>query len=163
MQPEVTHAQHVRPARLGVLLALLAVVEGGAGALLNFANGPILTTLLLTALMMIFTILASTFWELRFVVRADGVELGWGWPFARRIDLAGIKAARVEPYPVAKFFGWGWRFGRGGAWAYSDIGIKQAVVLELTSGKQVYVTLPEVEAAARAVESALSARPKLPQ
>lgn len=158
MQPQVTHAQHVRPARLGVLLALLALLEACAGVVMNLANGPIVATLLLTLIMMLFTILASAFWQLRFVVRPAEVELGWGWPFERRIAISAIQAARVEPYRALAFGGWGWRLGKGGAWAYSDIGIKQAVVLELASGKLVYVTLPEAEAAALAVAAALAAQ-----
>ncbi|MBE7492502.1 MAG: hypothetical protein HS108_12175 [Planctomycetes bacterium] len=151
------HAQRVRPARLGVILAVLAFVPGAVGAGINLAGGSIWAVLLLTLGMLLFTMLASVFWELEICVRADHLEFGWGRPLRRRLNIADISAARAEPYKAARFGGWGWRLGRGGAWAYSDPGLKQALVLVTRDGREIHVTLPDAEAAARAVAALLAA------
>lgn len=150
------HSQRIRPARLGVLLLLLAVVEGLGGAAMNFTSGPIWAVLLMGGLMLLFAWLTSVFWELRIEIGGHDVLLGWGWPLQRHLKLAEIKGARVAPYKALRFGGWGWRMGTGGAWAYSDIGIKEALVLELASGKLIYVTLKDPQAAAQAVAQALA-------
>lgn len=150
------YSQSIRPARLGVLLLLLAVVEGLGGAAMNFTSGPIWAVLLMGGLMLLFAWLTSVFWELRIEVGGQGVLLGWGRPLRRHILLSEIKGARVEPYKALRFGGWGWRMGTGSAWAYSDIGIKEALVLELASGKLIYVTLKDPQAAAQAVAQALA-------
>lgn len=156
MSSDPIHAQQVRPAKLGMLCFGIAALEGGIGIALNLANLSIWPVLLLTGLMILFVLIGAAFWELRFVVRDSEIELGWGTPFRRVLPLAGIKGARVEPYKALKFGGWGWRMGAGGAWAYSDIGIKEALVLELASGKLIYITLKDPQAAAQAVAQALS-------
>lgn len=156
MSDDPVHSQQIRPARLGLFCFGIAALEGGIGIALNLASVSIWPVLLLTALMILFVLIGASFWELRFIVRPGEVELGWGAPFRRVLPLAEIKAARVEPYKALKFGGWGWRMGAGGAWAYSDIGIKEALVLELASGKLIYVTLKDPQAAAQAVAQALA-------
>lgn len=155
MNAPLPFTQHIRPAKLGVLLALIACVEGAAGVANNLLDGPISATLLLAGMMLLFAWLAGAFWELRLVVQPDALELGWAPPFRTRIAVHDIAAVSVADYPARRFLGWGWRGAAGGDWAFSDIGAPRALVIRRHNGKSVYVTLPDAEAALAAVADCL--------
>jgi hypothetical protein len=156
MSAEPIHAQRIRPSKLGLILAGFAVLNGGIGVAVNLNQGPITATLILAGAMLLFTLLSSAFWELRLVVNTGDIELGWGWPFERRLPFAQVSEASVQPYPAMRFMGWGLRRAVGGDWAFSDFGVKEALVLKLADGKQIFVTLKDPQASASAVAQAVA-------
>ncbi|MBX3474898.1 MAG: hypothetical protein KF754_10990, partial [Planctomycetes bacterium] len=150
------YSETIRPARIGVLMAMITVAEAAGAGLNFFLQGPFWVTLLLAGCVLLFGLLALMFWELSVSVHGDRIELGWARPLLKRVRLAEVRGARVEPYRALKFGGWGWRMGMGGAMAYSDFGIKDALVLELANGRELHVTLRDAQAAATAVAKALA-------
>jgi hypothetical protein len=155
MEP-TPYTQRIRPARLGIMIAFFAFDVGLFGAIVNFSGGHWGITGVLGAFMLLMAGLASWFWELRFEVSADGVLAAWGGPFKQQVALADITGAGIEPYPAGRVFGWGYRMSKGDR-ALSDLSCPQALVLKLASGKAVYITLRDPEAALAAVASAQAA------
>lgn len=150
------YSQSIRPARLGIMLAFFAFDFGLFGAIVNFMGGHWGLTGVLGAFMLLMVGLASWFWELRFEVSPTGVLAAWGGPFRQEIALADITDAVIEPYNAGRFMGWGYRFSKGDR-ALSDLSCPRALVLKLASGKAVYITLRDPEAALAAVASARAA------
>jgi len=157
------YVQRIRPAKLGALLAFIAAVEGLGGIANNLLNGPITVTLLVSGLMLLFAWLAGLFWELRVSVGSEAIELGWLGPVHTRLSRTDIAAISVAEYPLRRFLGWGWRRAPGGDWAFSDVGLRQALVIERQSGKSVYITLRDPQAALAAVQAFLNSPQPVPQ
>ena len=92
--------------------------------------------------------------KLEVSVTRVAVDVRWV-PLARRsIPFATIDQAEAVTYrPVRQFGGWGIRFGRSGARAYSMSG-DSAVRLTLHDGSEIYLGSLEPEALAAAIDRA---------
>ncbi len=156
------YSQRIRPARLGALLALIAAVEGLGGIANNLLNGPITVTLLVGGMMLLFAWLAGVFWELRILVEPEALVLGWAGRVQTRLSRADIAAVSVADYPLRRFLGWGWRRASGGDWAFSDLGLRQALVIKRPNGKSLYLTLRDPQAALVAVQAFLKSPEPVP-
>jgi hypothetical protein len=108
---------------LGVLLALVWTYQSFGSVL----------PLILMVLLVLIAVLAL---RLETVVRQDELTAHFGWlPVVRkRIPLTDVLQVEAASYrPLRQFGGWGWRFGRGGVYAFTAQGSSE-VCLVLRSG-----------------------------
>jgi hypothetical protein len=129
----------------GVVLYVWAASIAGARSLGTVVGGIAILVGLGVALL-------ATVARLEVNVTRTAVEVRWV-PLARRtFPLATIFGAEAVTYrPIRQFGGWGIRFGRGGARAFSMSG-DRAVRLTLVDGTEVFLGSLEPEALAGAIE-----------
>jgi hypothetical protein len=71
----------------------------------------------LALMSLLFGVLAIAFGVLRSVLTTRALHVKYGL-WGPTIELSKIRAARVIPYPLIKYGGWGIRRGLDGSWAY---------------------------------------------
>ncbi len=130
----------------GALLYVWSVSVAGAGAATLIGLVAVFAGLAVASLALVARLEVS-------VTRAS-VDVRWV-PLARRsIPFASIRRAEPVTYrPIRQFGGWGIRFGRRGARAYSMSG-DRAARLTLDDGSEIYLGSLEPEALAAAIDRA---------
>ena len=138
---------------------VLAIAGGGALLYVwsaSLAGGAGAATLIGLVAVVAGLAVASLAIVARLEVSVTGASVDVRWvPLARRsIPFASIRQAEPVTYrPIRQFGGWGIRFGRRGARAYSMSG-DRAVRLTLHDGSEIYLGSLEPEALAAAIDRA---------
>lgn len=134
----------------GLLLACMAAAAVGAwfaidselgvgGAIAVGAAAPVLLLVLVV------------FRSLRLVIDSAGILASWGGILNRRHTWADIDRVEASRYRWLPFGGWGLRWDCKGGTAYSQIGVRDQLILYLKSGKRLHVTVKNARAALEAV------------
>jgi hypothetical protein len=117
------------------LAALLLGLVGGYGAALGAAGATPLWTLLLAVPLLLAGYGA---YRLRFLeIEFNGQGAGYGFGgIRRRVPRSRILGVEAKSYPVARYMGWGYRFGwEARERAYSVLGCARGVLLTFTDEK----------------------------
>lgn len=109
----------------------------------------------LVLMSLLFVGLAIAFGVLRTLVTRRAVHVKYGL-WGPTIELDRVRAARVKPYSLVKYGGWGIRRGLDGSWAYVAAGTGDVVEIEYVDErgreKKVVVGPQDPQALVRAIE-----------
>ncbi|MBK8208117.1 MAG: hypothetical protein IPK87_15175 [Planctomycetes bacterium] len=134
----------------GLLLGSMAAAAVGAWIAVDSELG-VNGAIALGAAVPILLVVILVFRSLRLVIDASGISASWGGILNRRHPWADIDRVEASRYRWLPFGGWGLRWdGRGGT-AYSQLGVKDQLVLYLKNGKRLHVTVKNAKAALEAL------------
>lgn len=134
----------------GLLLACMAAAAVGAWFAVDSELG-VSGALAVGAALPILLLVVVTFRSLRLVVGAAGISASWGGIINRRHPWTDIDRVEASRYRWLPFGGWGLRWDGKGGTAYSQMGVKDQLIVYLKNGKRLHVTVKNAKAALDAV------------